>query len=59
MVGLKDLCQHARTGDEIIVDSYRGEVVLHPSGATIEAYLHAVAGLQRLPVDLADSRRLD
>lgn len=36
MVGLEDLCQHARTGDEIIVDSYRGEVVLHPSLSTIE-----------------------
>jgi phosphotransferase system enzyme I (PtsI) len=36
MVGLGDLCQHARTGDEIIVDSYKGEVVLHPSRATIE-----------------------
>jgi len=36
MVGLEDLCQHARTGDEIIVDSYKGEVVLHPSRVTIE-----------------------
>jgi phosphotransferase system enzyme I (PtsI) len=36
MVGLQDLCQHASTGDEIIVDSYKGEVVLHPSLATIE-----------------------
>ena len=35
MVGLEDLCQHARTGDEIIVDSYKGEVVLHPTSATI------------------------
>lgn len=36
MVGLQDLCQHARTGDEIVVDSYIGEVVLHPSLATLE-----------------------
>jgi phosphotransferase system enzyme I (PtsI) len=36
MVGLEDLCQHARTGDAIIVDSYKGEVVLHPTSATIE-----------------------
>ena len=36
MVGLEDLCQHARTGDEIVVDSYKGEVVLHPSKATID-----------------------
>jgi phosphoenolpyruvate-protein phosphotransferase (PTS system enzyme I) len=36
MVGLEDLCQHARTGDQIIVDSYKGEVILHPSLATLE-----------------------
>lgn len=36
IVGLEDLCQQARTGDEIIVDSYKGEVVLHPTSATIE-----------------------
>ncbi len=36
MVGLEDLCQHARTGDEIVVDSYQGEVVLHPSRETIQ-----------------------
>ncbi|MCU1264769.1 MAG: ptsP 1 [Acidobacteria bacterium] len=35
MVGLEDLCQHARTGDGIVVDSYNSEVVLHPSNATI------------------------
>jgi phosphoenolpyruvate-protein phosphotransferase (PTS system enzyme I) len=38
MVGLEDLCQYARTGDEIVVDSYRGEVVLHPSIATLDEY---------------------
>jgi phosphoenolpyruvate-protein phosphotransferase (PTS system enzyme I) len=37
MVGLGDLCQHARTGDGIIIDSYKGEVVLHPSPSTIES----------------------
>lgn len=36
MVGLEDLCQHARTGDQIVVDSYKGEVILHPSSATID-----------------------
>jgi phosphoenolpyruvate-protein phosphotransferase (PTS system enzyme I) len=36
MVGLEDLCQHARTGDEIVVDSFKGEVVLHPTQTTLE-----------------------
>ncbi|HEV7397857.1 MAG TPA: phosphoenolpyruvate--protein phosphotransferase [Pyrinomonadaceae bacterium] len=35
MVGLEDLCQHAHTGDEIVVDSYKGEVILHPTSATL------------------------
>jgi phosphotransferase system enzyme I (PtsI) len=38
IVGLGDLYQHARTGDEIIVDSFKGEVVLHPSSGTNEHY---------------------
>jgi len=36
MVGLGNLCQYARTGDGIVVDSYHGEVILHPSPKTIE-----------------------
>lgn len=38
VVGLRDLHRHARTGDLIIVDANRGEVVLHPTPATIEKY---------------------
>jgi phosphoenolpyruvate-protein phosphotransferase (PTS system enzyme I) len=41
VVGLKDFCHKARTGDEIIVDSTRGVVVLHPSKATLEQYQSA------------------
>ncbi len=46
MVGLNDLCQHARTGDEIIVDAYKSEVVLHPSSATLKTYHDEVAKLK-------------
>lgn len=51
IVGLRDLYRHARTGDEIVIDAGRGEVVLHPSGATIEHFketrklVHASAGV--------------
>jgi phosphotransferase system enzyme I (PtsI) len=31
VVGLRDLYRLARTGDQIAVDAYKGEVVLHPS----------------------------
>src|SRR5918997_132977 len=38
IVGLRDLYRHARTGDEIVIDAGRGEVVLHPSPATVEHF---------------------
>jgi phosphotransferase system enzyme I (PtsI) len=38
VVGLRDFFKRTRTGDEIIVDSFRGEVVLHPSASTIREY---------------------
>ena len=43
VVGLRDFFRRARTGDEIIVDSYHGEVILHPSRATLEQYRSEVA----------------
>ncbi len=45
IVGLGDLYQNARTGDEIIVDSFKGEVVLHPSRAPIEKHQAEAAKL--------------
>ena len=38
IVGLGDLYPYARTGDEIVVDSYQGQVLLHPSPQTTEKY---------------------
>ena len=38
VVGLRDFYQRTRTGDEIIVDARRGEVVLHPTAATAQEY---------------------
>jgi phosphotransferase system enzyme I (PtsI) len=35
VVGLRDFYQRTRTGDQIIVDARRGEVVLHPTPETI------------------------
>ena len=36
IVGVRDLYRRARTGDTIIADAVRGEVVLHPSPQTVE-----------------------
>ncbi len=43
VVGLRDFFRRARSGDEIIVDSFRGEVILHPSLATREKYQSEIA----------------
>ncbi|MEP6742580.1 MAG: phosphoenolpyruvate--protein phosphotransferase [bacterium] len=38
VVGLRDFFQRTKTGDKIIVDSNRNEVILHPSSQTLAAY---------------------
>jgi phosphotransferase system enzyme I (PtsI) len=38
VVGLRDFYRRAKTGDKIIVDSTRSEVILHPSAGTLERY---------------------
>jgi phosphoenolpyruvate-protein phosphotransferase (PTS system enzyme I) len=38
VVGLRDFYRRTRTGDKIIVDSTRNEVILHPAPATLEHY---------------------
>lgn len=38
VVGLRDFYRRARTGDRIIVDSTRNEVILHPSVETLAHY---------------------
>ena len=38
VVGLRDFYHRTRTGDRIVVDGRRGEVVLHPAAATLEQY---------------------
>lgn len=38
VVGLRDFFRRAKTGDRIIVDSNRNQVILHPSEATLQAY---------------------
>lgn len=42
VVGLRDFFRRTRTGDQIIVDSFGGEVILHPSPTTVERYLSEV-----------------
>lgn len=38
VVGLRDFYHRTRTGDRIIVDARRGEVILHPASETVAQY---------------------
>jgi phosphotransferase system enzyme I (PtsI) len=44
VVGLRDFYRRTKTGDKIIVDSTRNEVILHPSVATLAYYQAETAG---------------
>ncbi len=43
VVGLRDFYRRTRTGDQVIIDSTRSEVILHPSPETLELYVARVA----------------
>src|SRR6266513_3549424 len=49
VVGLRDFYRRTRTGDKIIVDSTRHEVILHPAPATIERYQDETISRARIP----------
>ncbi len=46
VVGLRDFYRRAKTGDRIIVDSGRNEVILHPSSTTIQDYQTRTAAIR-------------
>jgi phosphotransferase system enzyme I (PtsI) len=54
VVGLRDLHRRARTGDEIVIDAFKGEVVLHPSAATVKTYHAASESASRVRINQAD-----
>ena len=58
IVGLRDLYRRARTGDGIIIDAEKGEVVLHPAGATEELYATRRASRPR-PASTAEGEDRD
>jgi len=51
VVGLRDFYHRTRTGDQIIVDARRGEVILHPASETTAQYELA----EQRPVKLQDA----
>jgi len=51
VVGLRDFYHRTRTGDEIIVDAHRGDVILHPSPETSSRFglTEQTLSINRLP----------
>ncbi len=68
IVGAEGILNHAGTGDRIIIDGYRGEVILHPSDKAIqqaqmrsEVLRHRVAELvseKSLPAKTIDGKKV-
>ncbi|MBV9960232.1 MAG: phosphoenolpyruvate--protein phosphotransferase [Acidobacteria bacterium] len=57
VVGLRELHRHARTGDLIIVDATQGQVILHPTAATVEKYKATAARASRARAAAAEQER--
>lgn len=52
VLGAKDITQHVRTGETVIVDGKRGRIIVNPSEATLRAYTKEQQAF------LAENRRL-
>lgn len=51
VVGLRDFFRCTRTGDTIIVDSTKGDIILHPTSPTLERYQLLAADFKRRRVE--------
>jgi phosphotransferase system enzyme I (PtsI) len=57
VVGLRELHRRVRTGDLIIVDATQGEVILHPTPATVEKYRTEAAHVSQARGATAEQER--
>src|SRR6185369_4454465 len=55
VVGLRDFYGRTRTGDQIVVDARRGEVILHPEQTTVADYEFTAAAPRDLAPATAES----
>lgn len=55
VTGLKKVLRRVKTGDRVIVDGYNGQVILHPSAATLQKYEIAAAHFRQINYDGVDS----
>lgn len=56
VVGLRDFFRRSRTGDKVLVNSFAGEVILHPTQATLDRYLSEAADRSKaMPTETVQS----
>jgi phosphotransferase system enzyme I (PtsI) len=58
VVGLRDFYRAARTGDTVVIDASRGEVVLHPEPATLELFGAEKRAAKDVPARVASAEDL-
>jgi phosphotransferase system enzyme I (PtsI) len=58
VVAVGGILKQAGTGDRIIVDGYRGQVILHPSQPVVEEALNRSRGLKDRAAELIEDRSL-
>lgn len=51
VTGTKGILRRIQTGDEVIVDGYNGQVIVHPSAETLKKYKIAAALFQKVSFD--------
>ncbi len=52
VVGLKEATKHAHDGMDLILDGYRGVVVMNPTGSTVKKYSERKSWCERLDAEL-------
>lgn len=51
VTGIKKVFRRVKTGDNVIVDGYNGQVIIHPSSSTLEKYELAAAHFRQINYD--------
>lgn len=57
VTGMKNILRRVQTGDDVIVDGYNGQVILHPTAETVEKYKVAAAHFQKVNLDNVETAK--
>lgn len=58
IVGLHDICNQLKDGDQAIIDGYVGAIIIHPTESTVKLYRQKEHSEQKLYLDLLHESRL-